>query len=134
MLLYGVAIIFAAASSRNANTTLVAAIVNSVSAIVPMLALIPIMSKKLVVEGKLGVIYALIAGMLIAFFVMSINKAYEINKVGIVAPVVFGGAIFISTLISYFVFKEKVSFVQAIGLVLLACGFGVIIYARATGR
>jgi drug/metabolite transporter (DMT)-like permease len=134
MVLYGIAILFAAASSRNANTNLVAAIVNTVSAIIPIIAVIPILSKKTIIEGKTGIIYALIAGTLIAFFVMAINKAYDVNKVGVVAPVVFGGAMFISTIASYFVFKEKISSVQAGGLILLGLGLATIIYARATGK
>ena len=133
-ILYSVGILFGVAASRNPNTNLAAAVTNLLSALLPIAVAIPLISKKLVVNQRLGITYAAFAGVCIALFAMSINKAYSVNKVGIVAPIVFGGAIFLSTLASYFVFKEKVGLLQFAGLVLLALGFGVIIYARATGK
>lgn len=132
--IYGVAIVLAAVASRNANTTVVAAILNTVSAVIPIAVAIPLLEKKTLQQQKYGLIMAVATGVLIAFFVMAVNKAYAVNKVGIVAPAVFGGAIFLSTAISYFALKEKISLLQAIGLLMLAIGFGVIIYARATGK
>lgn len=134
MIFYAVGIMFGAAASRNTNTTLAAAITNLMSAVVPIVAIIPLFGKKLFEGGKNGMIFALLGGVAIALFVMSINKAYSVNRVGIVAPIVFGGAIFLSTVASYFVFKEKVSMLQAVGLAFLAIGFCVIIYARATTK
>jgi uncharacterized membrane protein len=134
MVFYAAAIIFGAAASRNTNTNVAAAVTNIVSAIIPVVAIIPILTKKLVVNQKLGIIFAVIGGVLIAFFVMSLNKAYEVNRVGIVAPIVFGGAIFLSTFASYFVFKEKITAVQLIGLILLGLGLGFIVYARGTEK
>ncbi len=134
MLLYSVAIIFATAASRNTNTNIAAAIINAVSAAVPIAVSIPILSKKVFHDQRFGMLMAVATGVLIAFFVMSINKAYATNKVGVVAPAVFGGAIFISTILSYFIYKEKISLVQGFGLALLAAGFVIVIYARATGK
>ena len=134
MILYAATILIGSTASRNANTTVVAAVINIVSGLIPALIAIPLFSKKLVLDQKYGLIMALLAGVLIAFFVMAINKAYTLNKIGVVAPAVFGGAIFISTIASYFIFKEKVSGLQAVGLALLGIGFITIIYARATGK
>jgi drug/metabolite transporter (DMT)-like permease len=134
MLFYAVAILFGAAASRNANTNLVAAITNLVSAIVPIAVIVPIVGKKMITNNKFGVVLAVMAGISIAIFAMSIAKAYSVNKVGIVAPIIFGGALFLSTIASYFIFKEKISGMQAVGLTILAVGFGIIIYARATGK
>ena len=134
MIFYAIGIMFGAASARNANTNLAAAITNLISAVVPIVAIIPIMSKKLFVSSKNGIIFAILSGISIAFFVMAVNKAYSVNKVAIVSPIVFGGAIFLSSILSYFIFKEKVSTLQFIGLAFLAVGFGVIIYARVVNR
>lgn len=95
---------------------------------------IPLIDKKTLSQDKKGIIFAFLTGIAIAFFVLSINKAYAANKVGIVAPMVFGGAIFVSTILSYAFLKEKVSTLQFGGLLILALGFCVITYARATGR
>ena len=134
MVLYTVGIIFGAAASRNANTNIAAAITNIVAAAVPVIVVIPQLAKKGFASSKQGIIFAILGGISIAFFVMAVNKAYSVNKVGIVAPIVFGGAIFLSTVLSYFIFKEKISLLQFAGLMFLAIGFGVIVYARAVGK
>lgn len=134
MVFYAIGIMFGVAASRNANTNLAAAITNLISAVVPIAAVIPLLGKKLFVNSKSGIVFAMLGGVSIAFFVMAINKAYTVNKVGIVAPIVFGGAIFLSTIASYFIFKEKVSSLQFFGLILLAAGLGVIICARSIGK
>lgn len=72
------------------------------------------------------------SGILIGIFALMINKSYSVNKVGIVAPIVLGGSIFLSTIASYFIFKEKITLTEAAGLVLLGLGLLVLIYARAT--
>lgn len=95
MLIYSVAILFATAASRHADTNLVAAISNTMAAFIPLAITIPFLTKKAIHNQKFGIIMALIAGILIAFFVMAINKAYSLNKVGIVAPVVWWFNIFV---------------------------------------
>lgn len=134
LIFYSIAMLFGIASARNANTNLAAAITNFVSAIIPIAVVIPIVSKKMVGQQKFGILMAALGGASIALFVMSVNKAYSLNKVGIVTPIVFGGSIMLVTVASYFLFKEKISSLQLFGLALLAAGFVVIIYARATGK
>ncbi len=134
MLLYSVTILLGTAASRSANTNLVSAITNTISALLPIAVVIPILSKKTIVDQKVGIIYAVLGGLTVALFVMSLNKAFSVNKVAIVSPIVFGGAILLTTVASYFIFKEKVSLVQGVGLTLLLVGLGLVIYARATGK
>lgn len=130
LICYSIAIILGASAARNLNSNLAAGIINTVSAIIPIAIAIPLITKKNLGSHKFGLIMSVLAGIMIALFVMAINKAYAQNKVGIVAPVVFGGAIFLSTTLSYFIFKEKVSQLQFIGLLVLAVGFSLVIYAR----
>lgn len=134
MILYSISIIFGSAASRNTDSNLAAAIINIVSALIPIAVVIPIISKKLIVSQKFGVLMSISCGICIALFVMSINKAYALNKVGIVVPLVFGGAIFISTILSYFIFKEKISILQLAGLMFVGVGFSLITVARVTGK
>ena len=117
-----------------ANSTLVTAIENFISAILPILIVIPILNGRTIQNQKLGILAALATGIGIAFFTIFINKAYSQNKVAIVAPIVFGGSIFITAVLSYVVFKEKISFFQGIGLTLLAIGLIFVTYARLTGK
>lgn len=134
LICYTAALLFVTAAARNLNTNLSTAIINVVSAIVPIVISIPILSKKSLASQRFGVSMAVLAGIMIALYGLAFAKGISINKVGVVAPVVFGGAIFLSTILSYFIFKEKVSQLQLIGLLFLALGFSLVIYARATGR
>ena len=77
---------------------------------------------------------AILTGVAIALFTMALTRSYSQNKVAIVIPIVFGGAIFLSTIFSYLFFKEKITLFQGIGLILLLIGIIFIIYARVTGR
>jgi drug/metabolite transporter (DMT)-like permease len=54
--------------------------------------------------------------------------------VALVSPIVFGGTIFLSAILSYFIFKEKVSPIQFSGLAILGVGLLLIIYSAATGK
>ena len=60
---------FGSTASRHANTNLVAAIVNLISAIIPIAIIIPILSKKLLENPnvKFGILMAIITGIAIAF-------------------------------------------------------------------
>ncbi len=74
---------------------------------------------------------AILSGLVVSLFVLALSKSFTQNKIGIVAPVVYGGTILLSTVLSYFVFKEKLSLSEGLGLALVLAGLAVIIYARA---
>lgn len=131
---YTAAILLTTAASRRTNSVLVTAIINSVATILPLIWVTSLAAKKAIHPVKTGVLFAIACGACISIYTLALNKSFSINKVGIVMPMVFGGAIFTSTILSYFIFKEKVTTTQALGLVLLALGFIVIVYAQATGK
>lgn len=132
MVFYTAAIMFGAYASRKADSNLVSAVMNILSALIPIAVIVPILSKKLIADSRLGIVYAALAGAAIALFTMALNKSYSANKVAIVAPIVFGGAIFLSALLSYIFLKEKIGVLQGVGLAFLGLGLILIIYARAT--
>ncbi|MDO8591676.1 MAG: hypothetical protein Q7R60_01965 [bacterium] len=132
LLLYTIAILLGAAAARNANTNLVSLITSALSVLVPAAVVAPHLSKKAFTSHKFGIIMAVLGGIVVGLFVMALNKSFAENKIGIVAPIVFGGAIFLSTLLSLFVFKERIGLIEGIGLAILGIGFIIIIYARAT--
>ncbi len=125
---------FGVIASRNMNTNLSTAIVNIVTAIIPISFVYPLLNAKTFQGSQKGVIYSLITGVFITLFTLALTKSYSVNKVGIVTPIVFGGAIFLTTILSYFLYSEKVSKIQLYGLLFLALGFSLVIYARWTGR
>lgn len=131
-ILYTAAVLIATSASRNANTNIVAAVTNIVSVIVPIIAAAPLLSKKAVTGHKYGIWMAALAGVVIGLFVLALNKSFSENKVGIVTPIVYGGTIFLSTVLSYFIFKEKITVVEGSGLVFVLIGLALVAYARAT--
>jgi len=133
-ILFTCAITAAAIASRNLNTNLAAAITNLISAIIPVAVVLPILSKVNFQNQKLGILAAIVAGLFIALYAMAFAKSLSINKVAIVSPIVFGGTILLTAIVSYFLFKEKISLFQGIGLALLFLGLVFITYARWTGR
>lgn len=134
LILYCAVIMVGAFAARMADSSIVAAIENIVSGILPIIIAIPLLNGKTLHDQRIGIFAAFLVGIGLAFFTIFMNKAYAINKVAIVAPIVFGGSIFITAILSYFLFKEKISFIQGIGLALLAIGLIFITYARFTGK
>jgi uncharacterized membrane protein len=104
--------------------------VHTLAAIIPVALLAPSFSKLDTLFNKQGLIFSLVAGVCIGIFGLAIGKAYTVNKVGIVVPIVFGGSIFLSTTLSYFLFGEKVGTVQSVGLTFIFVGLLLVIYTR----
>lgn len=134
LLLYTIANLLSAFTARGSGSpSTVAAIVASVSAVIPLAYAVPLVSKK-DFSSTTAIILSILSGLCIGLFTITLIKALSINKVGIVLPIVLGGTLFLSTLLSLFVFKEKVSSLQSVGLFLMGCGLLVLIYSRATGK
>ncbi|HUD44059.1 MAG TPA: EamA family transporter [Patescibacteria group bacterium] len=134
MICYSIAVVLISMASRHTDTNLVVAITNILGALVPLIIVIPILNKQLFINGKFGIVLSLLAGICIAVFSVFFSKSLSVNKVGIVTPLIFGGMIFLSAILSSIFLKEKVSFFQGIGLALLGIGLLFIIYAKAAGK
>jgi drug/metabolite transporter (DMT)-like permease len=130
-LLLTVLTIFAALASRNLNTNIVTAIVHTSSIFIPFAVAIPAIVKKEYMNHKFGIIMAIAAGLSVGLYGLTINKAFTVNKLGVVTPAIFGGAILLSTLAGYFLFKETLSTLEFIGLIFVLAGFCLIVYARS---
>jgi drug/metabolite transporter (DMT)-like permease len=131
-LLYTAAVLIGTTASRNANTNIVSAITNAVSVVVPILVAAPALSKKSINGHKYGLWMAALGGVVIGLFVLALNKSFSENKVGIVTPIVYGGTILLSTVLSYFIFKEKITMLEGFGLVFVLVGLALVAYARTT--
>jgi drug/metabolite transporter (DMT)-like permease len=131
---YTAALIAIAAASRKIDSALLNGVGNTLSAVIPLVLAVPFLNQKYITNNRLGLLYAIIAGIFISIFGIFLGKSYAVNKVAIVSPLVFGGAIFLTAIISAFLFKEKISVVQGAGLAFLFVGLSLVVYARATGR
>src|SRR5438445_12999442 len=90
LLLYTAAILIGTFASRITDSNLVTAIVNIVSTIIPTIVVFPILNRKLFENAKLGIVMAVVGGIIIALFTMALNKSFAVNKVEIVSQIVFG--------------------------------------------
>lgn len=133
---YAIAIIFSTVASRKIDTNLAAGLGNLISAIIPIIVAAPLLNKRLltVPDSRIGVIMEIFAGIFVALFTMALTKSFSINKVAIVVPIVFGGSIFLSAILSYFFLKEKITITEGFGLLVLGVGLGIITYARLTAK
>jgi drug/metabolite transporter (DMT)-like permease len=134
LFLYTAVIVLVTAASRHVDNRLVALIQVAMSVVIPAIMVVVALGKKTLSYDRFGISMAILGGLGTGLFAWAMVKSYSEIKVGIVAPVVFGGAIFFSTMLSYFIFKEKIGQLQFVGLLFLAIGFSIIIYARVTAK
>lgn len=131
ILLFTAVSILSAAASRKTDSNLVSLIINVFSMLGPAIVLAPaFIAKKSIPSIKYALVMAALAGISVGLFSMTINKSYTVNKVGVVLPVIFGGTMLLSTVLSYFIFKETLKGFELVGLGLVLVGISFIIYAR----
>lgn len=133
LVFYTAALMLIAFASRITSSSLVTAIVNTVSIIIPISIVFFTQDKKLF-DNKLGIIIAVFGGVAIALYTLTFNKSLQLNKVALVAPIVFGGAIFLTAILSYFIFKEKLSPLHLTGLLTVGVGLLIIAYSAVSGK
>lgn len=120
-----------AVASRNANTNLVALVSQLASFVIPAIVILPALAKQNIQSQRFGLLMAVATGLLVGAYAVVVSKAFTQTKIAVITPVIFGGAILLTTIWSYLVFKEKISPVEGIGLACVLVGIVVIIYARA---
>ncbi|HEY6736157.1 MAG TPA: EamA family transporter [Candidatus Saccharimonadia bacterium] len=129
---YSLAILFGAYASRHAGAAVVSTISNVVSVAATAAFAVAELAKSTVHNERWGLAAAAAGGVAIGLFTLALNRSFATDKVAIVAPVVFGGSIFLSAFLSYLFFRERISPIQGAGLLFLAVGLSLIIYAKAT--
>lgn len=123
--------LFSAGASRRISPNLATLILNVFSIVAPLTIIAFAKAKDITVSTKSGLVMAVMAGLSVGLFGFFINKSYAINKVGVVTPVIFGGTILLSTILSYFIFKESLKGLEIAGLALILLGIGLIVYTRS---
>lgn len=130
LVFYTLGILALTLASRKSDAVVVTAIGNIVASLIPITLMLFKFKVSEIFNNKQGVLFAGLSGVCIAIFGIAIARAYSSNNVGIVVPIVFGGSIFLSTVLSYFLFGEKVGTVQSIGLTFIFIGLLLVIYTR----
>lgn len=124
---------FSAKAGGKIDGGLVPVIVNLVGVFAPLALLLgKIMNKgQLLPTQRTGMIYAILAGFSIAAFAVAFHKIFQHGgNLSVVSPLIFGGAIALSTLLSLIFLKETVSAQHILGIVLVFVGLALISLAR----
>jgi uncharacterized membrane protein len=121
--------IFAALAGGKVDSWLAAILYNSFGAVIP--AFVYFLSRT---KGKTtisGIIFAALAGIAILLFSLLLARIF--NKGGnlsYVIPLIYGGAIIISSLFGWLFLKDKISVLQGAGLCLIAIGVACVVMAK----
>jgi drug/metabolite transporter (DMT)-like permease len=79
-------------------------------------------AKELLPTTKAGVVYSLLAGVSIGLFALILMKIFQQGSLGYVMPIVFGGAILLSSVAGWLWFNASINTMQVAGLVLVVTG------------
>lgn len=125
--------LFVAKAGGKLNDNLAATIFNGIGAILPLAIYIIAKSKNNLPTTKTGILYSLLAGLFIAIFsIILVNIFARAENVSFVLPTIYGGTVVLGALAGIFIFKESISLVGTVGLLLTAIGIGMLIYSRLT--
>lgn len=128
---YALMVVALSRGPRYLDPNVVGAIVNLMGAAVPIAVAAFYGTRAGDPDAGRGVAWALAGGLGIACFTVAMTRIFALGgDIGVVSPVVYGGAILLTTLAGVTVFQERIGLLQASGLVLVAAGLGCIAYAR----
>lgn len=116
-----------------ADANIVGTIINLVGAMVPFALFVQSGMKLGDFSGPTltGLAWAVAGGIGIASFTLTMARIFQVGgQLGVVSPLVYGGAIVIVTLVGVFMFRERIGAWQVAGLLLVTAGLGCIVYAR----
>ncbi|MCL4406011.1 MAG: EamA family transporter [Patescibacteria group bacterium] len=77
-----------------------------------------------------GVTYSVLAGVAIAVFSIFLIKIFEKGGLSYVVPLIYGGAIALTALVGWAVYKESVSLSQTIGIIIILAGVAVVVISK----
>lgn len=85
---------------------------------------------KLIATTSSGIIYSVLAGIAIALFSVLLIKIFEKGGLAYVIPLIYGGTIALASLTGWLFFKESVSGLQLLGIVVAIIGIVLIIFSK----
>lgn len=130
--LYTLFDLFAAKAGGKLNDNLAATIFNGIGAVLPLAIYVAIKSKDHVPTTKSGIVYSVLAGVSIALFsIILVNLFARAQNVSYVLPFIYGGTVVLGSLAGIFIFKEHLSTVGLVGILMTVIGLGLLIYSKA---
>lgn len=124
---YTIALLAIAQASRRLDSTFATAIINTLSAIIPIVLSVKLVEKYPISQYRDGWFYAIGAGIAIALFTLFLAKSFVFNKVGLVTPIVYGGSLVGTTLLASWLFGEKIQPLQGWGIAVIVLGIVLVV-------
>ena len=130
---YAAGTLLIARASLYIDSNLAGTIVNILAGLIPMTVFFLIgVSQVSSPEKSRGILLAVLAGVAIAIFTISLTKVFSLGgNLSYVTPVVYGGAILITSMVGWAAFKESISLLQAAGIGMILAGILLVALARA---
>ena len=128
---YSVFLISISRASLHTDPNLAAGIVNSLGAAIPIALFFIADSTKENAINFRGINWALLGAIGIAVFTMALAKLFSIGEnIGFVTPLIYGLAIFCSTLISWAFFGAGTNKYQLAGLIMFVGSLCLLVYSK----
>lgn len=125
--------IFAAKAGGRIESSLSAVIVNGLGALLPLLAfgLARAAHKTAEATQQSGIVFSILAGIAIAAFSVVFVKIFaQGGDMSYVIPIIYGGAIILSTIAGIALYKESVSPLQLAGIGVIAAGVAMVVTSK----
>lgn len=125
--------VFASRAGNRIDATLSAGIFGGLSGILPLITYVFYKfstGAKLIATTSSGIIYSVLAGIAIAVFSILLIKIFEKGGLAYVTPLIYGGAIALSSLTGWLIFKESVPGLQFVGIIVVIIGSALIVFSK----
>lgn len=131
---YAIYGIFSSQAGGKLDANLSSSIFNGLGMVVPLGSYVVyniIKNNKTIPTTTRGIIFSVIAGIAIAIFSVVFVKLFEKGgNVSFIVPLVYGGSIVLTAIISRMWLGEKISMWNFVGLVLISLGFLTIVISK----
>lgn len=125
VVLYAIFITFVSRAGGKIDDGLGGFIFNGIGALVPIavfLAMKASHAKGMLPTTKNGVLYSVLAGVAIGLFTLVVMKIFQKGSLGYVMPIIYGGAILLSSIAGWLWFSASINTLQVVGLLLVVAG------------
>jgi uncharacterized membrane protein len=125
VIFYAIFIIFVSRSAGRLDDGLSGFIYNGLGALVPLAIFAGMKlsnAKGMLPTTKNGVLYAVIAGVAIGLFTIVVMRIFQKGSLGYVMPIVYGGAIALSSVAGWLWLNASINALQVTGLLLVVIG------------
>lgn len=132
-ILYALFEIFFSRAAGKINDYLANVIVNGIGLILPLLVFIALRNREgSTATSRTGLVFSILAGLSIAGFTVLLIKVFARGgNLAYVIPLIYGGALVISALSGWFIFKQSSSILEVSGVIIVTIGIVCIVAAKA---